>query len=121
MPPASSGDLICKIYPDPRDPHLLIKLAEAAYFANYPQHADEALQYLGEVRQSLAGEVVWEYVIGMVDNRFGNVMYAALGDELPVFRVPGMVSPRDKYFLLYAIVSYEGIARAGLAMRAQKK
>lgn len=48
-------------------------------------------------------------------------MCAALGDELPAFRVPGMVSPRDKYFLLYAIGSYEGIAKAGLAMRAEKK
>jgi hypothetical protein len=121
IPPPSEGDLICTVFPDPRDPHLVIKIAEAAYFAKNPQHANDAIKYLGEARNLLAGNVKWEVFVGKIDSRFGNVMFAALGDELPRFKVPQVISPRDKYFLLYAIGKYEGIARAGLAMRAQAK
>lgn len=121
IPPPNENDLICKVLGDPREAHLLIKLAEATYFAENPKHADEALKYLGEVRKVVEGPATWDVVSGLVNKRFGGVVFAALGDELPQFNVPQLVSPRDKFFLLYAIGKYEGIARAGLAMRAQKK
>ncbi len=121
IPPASDGDLICKVFPDPREPHLLIKISEAAYFSENPKQADEALKYLAEVRKVVEGPAMWDAVVELVNKRFGLVAYAALGDELPRFNVPQLMSPRDKFFTLYALGKYEGIARAGLAMRAQKK